>query len=350
MGVLLCLVFLGLRHHQRLGWARLGSPEPSFVQTVQASQAPAASSAPDAPLAPEAPAAVAAPEAAVNPPVPDYAPAMEAELTNLATINLVTEEQKMLPQFIADQAPGVAKDMAIVSWMEGADTDFAYADGCGFSMLAGLGNMKRDSWEHASPDEVIAALQKTGKDMGNYFKGTDADNPTNYTYGFQTRSGRVGLLQFLNFTSVGPLRTVTQVGSGTPTADIPMATISPPAVKIRYKLAQPGSYPGAAASGAAGKELREVLNARLEAASNISETSQKDKTLAAVAMAAATAGVVDITRSSIEQMSEMTLRDATGRQAALVLAKRGLGKDAIEIAKGISEISARDETLVELAK
>jgi len=282
-------------------------------------------------------------------PAPGFTPVVELELTNFASLNLASGEQKMLPQFVVEQAPGDGKGMAIVAWMEGAGTDFAYADGCGYSMLLGLAYLKRDSWEQTSPDEVVAALQKTGKDMGNNFPATVSDSPTNYTYGFQTRSGKVGLLQFLTFTSVGPYRSVTQSGSGTLTQDFPEHTVTPPAVKIRYKFFEP-TVAQAALGGTIGNDMAEVLAERLEAASGITDVNEKDKPLAAVALDAAKAGQAEIVKKALAQMLDLSERSATTHDAALLLAKQGLRKPAIEMAKAIPDLNVRDQTLSELAQ
>ena len=271
------------RGHSLFGYSHTGAHRPSQARVTAGEPAPSAASLilQEAP-APPAPLQTVEVERTQS---PVFAPVVELELTNFATVNLASGEQKLLPQFVAEQAPGNGKEMAIVAWMEGAGADFAYADGCGYSMLLGLANLKRDNWEQASPDEVVAALQKTGMDMGNKFESTvvnpfestGVNSPTNFTYGFQTRSGHVGLLQFINFTSVGPYRSVTQSGSGTLTRDFPFATISPPAVRIRYKFVQPAVVQGPV-PGTAGKDTLELLTERLEAASGITERQRERQT------------------------------------------------------------------------
>jgi hypothetical protein len=49
-------------------------------------------------------------------------------------------------------------------------------------------------------------------------------------------------------------------------------------------------------------------------------------------------------------MFNLPKRDDTTHEAALLLAKRGLRKQAIDLAKGIGELNLRDRTLVELAQ
>jgi hypothetical protein len=189
-------------------------------------------------------------------------------------------------------------------------------------MLAGQADLPRESWDQADPGTVASALQKTGKDIGGKFEGTGSNSPTNFTYGFQTRSGRTGLLQIVEF-----------------------ANASPPAVKIRYKLVEL-----AAAAGAAISASPQVLEERLEAASGIIDAGQKDKPLAGVARDAAKAGQVDIARKALAAMIEMSERDAATHDAALLLAKRELRRAAVEMANGISDTDLRDQTLSALAQ
>ena len=110
------------------------------------------------------------------------------------------------------------------------------------------------------------------------------------------------------------------------------------------------NVPDAAVSGEAHKISRETLRGRLEAASVIYESSAKDKSLAAVAGDAARAGEVDLVKDALRQMYEWARRNQAAHDAALLLAKRGLKEQAIEIAKSINESTIRDQTLSELAQ
>jgi len=147
---------------------------------------------------------------------------------------------------------------------------------------------------------------------------------------FKTREGRMGVLQIVGFTD------------------------NPSSVKIRYKLIQQTTghetNPDTAMSPQARGLTREALNERLEAASNMSDAMEKDKPLAGVATDAAKAGEVEIVISSLGQMHDQMKRDETTREAARLLAKHGLRKRAIELAKGIGDGVIRDQTLSELAE
>jgi len=106
----------------------------------------------------------------------------------------------------------------------------------------------------------------------------------------------------------------------------------------------------AAVSGEAPKISRETLRERLKAASVIYESAAKDKSLAALAADAAKAGEVDLVKDSLQQMSETSRRSQAAHDSALLLARRGLREQALEIAKNIVENKVRDQTLSELAQ
>ncbi|MGD0816427.1 MAG: protein kinase [Verrucomicrobiota bacterium] len=105
-----------------------------------------------------------------------------------------------------------------------------------------------------------------------------------------------------------------------------------------------------ATASAPGTISRDTLRARLAAASVIYEAEPKDKSLAAVAGDAAKAGEVDLVKDALRQMFENSRRNQAAHDSALVLAKRGLREQAIEIARTINENSVRDQTLSELAQ
>ncbi len=146
-----------------------------------------------------------------------------------------------------------------------------------------------------------------------------------FTCLFETRKGLNGIMQITGFTE------------------------NPRGVNIRYKLVQSGMNPLAGAAGS-NRDLAATLSARLEAASNITEVREKDKSLAAIASAAARLGQAEIARQALSQMVETAAQSAAARQTALLLAKSGLRKEAVEMAKDIGENSIRDQTLSELAQ
>jgi hypothetical protein len=103
-------------------------------------------------------------------------------------------------------------------------------------------------------------------------------------------------------------------------------------------------------ASAPGTISRETLRGRLAAASVIYESEPKDKSLAAVAADAAKAGEVDLVKDALRQMYENSRRNQAAHESALLLAKRGLREQAIEIARTINENTIRDQTLSELAQ
>jgi hypothetical protein len=265
-------------------------------------------------------------ESTTAPAAPAFGGEVAMELTNLTAVNLVSGAQKSLPPYLAGQAASSDKDMGIVGWMEGADMDFAFVGGCGYTRLSGCALLDRNVWDDATPDSVSAALQPTGKDMGRKFDGAGANNPTNVTIGFQIRSGPLGLLQFMEISSDNP-----------------------PTAKIRYKLMKPGANGGVALAPVSALSP-ESLNERLEAAMSIFDDAQKNKPLAAVATDAAKVGQIEILKKALAAMSNDDSRDEATHAATVLLNQHGLRKVAIEMAKGIRNILVRDQTMSELAQ
>jgi predicted Ser/Thr protein kinase len=262
------------------------------------------------------------PASTTAPAAPAFGGEVEMELTNLTAVNLISGAQKSLPPYLAAQMAGDGKELAIMGWMEGADMDLAYVDGCGYSRLSGWARLERNIWDDATPDVVSAALQPAGKERGTKFEGAGENSSTNMTIGFQLRSGRLGLLQFMEISGDNP-----------------------PTAKIRYKLF-------AAAGSAAGKKnpAFEQLVDRLEAAQGMMNFEGKNRVLAAIADDAAKLGDVAVVKRAISGMMNGDARSTAARDAAVELAKRGLRRPAIELAKTILDADMRDQTLSELAQ
>ena len=123
---------------------------------------------------------------------------------------------------------------------------------------------------------------------------------------------------------------------------------SPAAARIRYKLVEPSA--GAVATAMAGHVSAEAIAERMEAAMGISDPGQKDKPLAAVVVDAAQTGQVETVKKALAAMYDVDDRNKATHEAAVLLAKHGLRKPAIDLAKGISDTDLRDQTLVELAQ
>jgi len=312
------LVMLSLTH-RRGPWNTFSVPHADEIQPQ---------AVPAEPVPPVSPA-----EPVENISHPVFGPAIERELTNLTAVDLASGRLDSLPQTIAEQNRGPEKDSAATGWMEHAGMDFAYVgeyDGF-YGMTRDMTTLGRDSWENYSPEQLAESLRDSGQDVGEKFgDSSPLNNPTNFTYGFKTREGSLGLLQITGFSD------------------------NPDVARIRYKLAQPTAVDNTNLNTAMSAEARnssqEALNERLEAASSINDGTERDKPLAAVAIDAAKAGMVEIVKKSLGQMFDQEKRDETTHQATLLLAKLGLRKQAIEIAKGINDERTRDQALSELAQ
>jgi predicted Ser/Thr protein kinase len=103
-------------------------------------------------------------------------------------------------------------------------------------------------------------------------------------------------------------------------------------------------------SDEATKATREALAERLEAASEISDPFLKNKSSAAVALDAANAGEEGLVKDALRQIGALPERSRAAREAAGLLAKRGLRKQAIEIAKAIEDAQTRNDALSDLAQ
>ena len=134
---------------------------------------------------------------------------------------------------------------------------------------------------------------------------------------FQTRDGAKGVLQIMELTD------------------------DPSAVKIRYKLVK---------SGPTESVSREDLAGRLEAATNISNAPERDAALSNLARDAAKSGEILLVKKSLQQMLGSTERDQAALESVRLLARKGLRKPAIELAKSIADGVVRDHALSELAR
>jgi hypothetical protein len=187
----------------------------------------------------------------------------------------------------------------------------------------------RESWNAMLPEQAQAELKQVQFTAGEsiFISDTIQEAELPKTFVFKTRQGSIGLLQITGFSD------------------------NPSGVKIRYKLAPaPATDAAAVTYVKASRAARDELNERLEAASNITDAGEKDTPLAALATDAAKLGEADIVRNSLSQMIDLTRRDQATHEAVILLAKRGLKKPAIDLAKGIGELNLRDRTLVELAQ
>ena len=65
---------------------------------------------------------------------------------------------------------------------------------------------------------------------------------------------------------------------------------------------------------------------------------------------AAKAGEMEIVKTSLQRITHFTNRNRVAHEATRQLAKRGLRKQAIEIAKTMDDVATRDRALSELAQ
>jgi predicted Ser/Thr protein kinase len=297
-----------------------------------------ASAVPSPPINP--PEVTGTPVEAAEPPAADvFGPVTELELTNLSAINVATAGVQSLPATVAEMNRGPERDSAVSDWLESTNMDFAFIsayDGF-YSMTRDFTPLKRDDWDTATPQSIGSSLRDTTNDVAARFGDSGRlNNPTNFTYGFKTRGGLIGLLQISAYTD------------------------NPSGVKLRYKFFQPTNQDltttnasndiSATNTTSATHNTRDVLASRLEAAINIENPTGRDQALARIAIDAGKAGEADLAWQTVNQMQNVTARDSTIHQAALLLSKHGLPKPALDMARQINNVSERDQTLSELAQ
>ena len=370
--VILIVVIAAIQHH-----AAVCRPQAAQAQANRESFAAAVALAP--PAAPTEPVESA--------PLAAFGPVIEKELQtrstatnlflNLGAAQLLTPSAE-LRDILTGSQPGedvsrfwegldIPKDsrrFQYVDWlrenggdlMYSGDGKFAGFDGI-FAIAHGDSSTNWDDWNDLTAEQATAAVamvdweqraiaaNKLGqpsppapKVAGNFQPATQLDSreaggprvnllthDQSVNWYFKTRSGAVGILQLVSFNDT--------------------------TAKIRYKLVQPSTAnPDDPFSSRQTKNSAEVLNERLDAASNINEQNEKDQALATIVLDAATAGEVDIAQRALEKMSDPDTRSRKTQEAAYSLAKRGLRKQAIEMAKGIADQDVRDATLDQLAQ
>jgi hypothetical protein len=127
-------------------------------------------------------------------------------------------------------------------------------------------------------------------------------------------------------------------------------TDDPPAAKIRYKLLQQTNGQPTVAPVEVDKTTVESLATRLEAAKMMNDMTSKNKSLSVIATDAAKASNAKIAGDALNQIYDFTTKSQTALDVVRVLAKRGLKKQALTIAKGIDDYTIRDQALSELAQ
>jgi hypothetical protein len=95
---------------------------------------------------------------------------------------------------------------------------------------------------------------------------------------------------------------------------------------------------------------RDALAARLDAALIISGNTERDAAMAGLARDAADAGEFVLVKTAVREIRSVAERDQAALDSSRRLARLGLRKQAVEIAKTISSNTMRDLALAELAK
>jgi hypothetical protein len=368
LAVIALVVISGVRHRHRMHL---------IAYRENATRPRAAAVLPSAPPVAEPSEPIEAPSTAV------FGPVIEQELqTRTAGTNefLNLEEQRLLtptPEIVdalavesdvhniraweALDIPQDSRPFQYIDWLRENGADLMF-DGDGtiigfdgiFAMAHGNSSTNWDDWDGLTPAQARAAVDVVDwtrraeeaaahglatppapKSDGIYHSAAqvasrEPGGPVvnvltrnqSVNWFFKTRGGRLGVLQLAGFEG------------------------DPPVARIRYKLVQPGTNQDLEA----GKDSRGLLFDRLDAASSINDYTERNKLLSCVAVDAAKAGEVQITRSALQKINDYSARDAASHDAALSLAKRGLRKQAIEVAKGIWNPPIRNQTLSELAR
>jgi predicted Ser/Thr protein kinase len=260
-----------------------------------------------------------------------FGPVMEQVFTNEAAFDfdsgrLVGE----LPESV--RRDGITETvLAAFAWMEKDGLDALYVTSEGL-LGAGMKFRQLDEldWTNMPPVKLGSMMESMTSDpLAQQVRMRTATNGP-ATYGFKTREGGTGILQASDV-----------VGN-------------PGMLKICYKLmkqAPPlGSDRNIAAPAGEKKISRNTLEGRLEAASMINDFNEKDRSMAGVAVDAATAGELEIVKTSLRQITDYTTRDTAALESARALARRSQRKQALEIAKSINDFTTRDKALFELAQ
>jgi serine/threonine protein kinase len=267
-----------------------------------------------------------------------FGPVIEQVFTNEGAIDFDSGRLVgQLPESV--RRDGIAESvLAAFAWMEKDGLDALYITSEG---LLGAGMKFREldelDWTNMPPSKLGRMMASLIPDPLQQVRMRTATNGP-ATYGFKTREGGLGVLQVFDL------------------AD------NPGAVKIRYKLVKtvsgapdsardtsPATYV-ATVSAEERNRIGEDLAARLAAAEKIMRSSDQDKALAALARDAAKAGEAGIVKTSLGRIMNQKTRDEVAYDSARSLAKRGLRKQAIEVAERIMNSAVHDEALSELAQ
>jgi predicted Ser/Thr protein kinase len=104
------------------------------------------------------------------------------------------------------------------------------------------------------------------------------------------------------------------------------------------------------APGDTAQTQRETLKDRLDAAKEITDTTARDDAIVALATDAAKAGEPSIVEESLREINDFTRKNQTGYESVGLLAKHGMRKQALQIAKEIADPDLRNKALSDLAQ
>jgi predicted Ser/Thr protein kinase len=250
-----------------------------------------------------------------------------AEITSLLAASGPGENEDRFWQGL--DIPSGSQRFQYIAWLRESGADLLFAgEGKligfdGFFAVPPGDNTANLDWDNLRPQQVRDAIEGSQRatKVSNHGDGPIVNLLTREQsdiWFFKTRDGSQGVLQMVGFTE------------------------EPAAVKIRYKLV------GSAVNDSA--EVSEALAARLDAATMISNQTEKDKALSQVAKDAAKAGEINLVYSAVDQIGASSTRDQTSLDSVRLLTKRGLRKEAIQIAQRISSNMMRDLALSELAR
>jgi predicted Ser/Thr protein kinase len=171
--------------------------------------------------------------------------------------------------------------------------------------------------DQLNPQEIPEEARETGRQL--------AVSPAPSAWLFETHEGNYGVMRI-----------------SSPSGE-------PRGAKIEFKLVTPTPDEARTRSTARQGSSQENLDARMQAASMITDINRKDQSLAETAIDAAKAGQGAIAHASIQQINSVAGKDEAASQAAKLLSKHGLRSPAVEIAGEINNLSKRDETFAQLA-
>jgi predicted Ser/Thr protein kinase len=252
------------------------------------------------------------------------------------------------------------------AWLNESGADLLYVgdgkiigfDGV-FSAAHGNSSTNWDEWDDMTPEQVLTAVDglsasnlsfQLARDAAeDRLKGKqsqpspvrpaivlDSSEPggpvvnlltrdQSVTWFFKTREGAEGVLQLVSFTK------------------------DPASAKLRYKLIQQTNGEGVTVPLQVKNTSDDTLTDRLQAALMMNDYNGKDNALGKLALDAAKAGNSKVAGDALAKMYDYTARSQAALGTIRELARHGLRKPAMEIAKTIPDFNLRDQALSELA-